>query len=112
MSNWLAGTSYSESFFAGTSPVRYSNSTALFSWPPHSKDYALIVESFNVGDDEPISQYYPSSGTTINVNTGEKDFYLLHAIERDTYIRSGFIFVCNDEKYEGVWTGSLGMEEY
>lgn len=96
-----------EQFFAGPAVLYRESNRIVF--PKRYYEYIIQTDSFNVGDTETKTRYYNIKEDGI-VDLGDDDYFIISAIDKRTYARSGFLFL-NTFKHDTILSNwKIGIE--
>lgn len=87
---------FSQLFFPNG--IKYDRALDKMVFPPRDNTYTLMVEKISINSNEIVTEYYDSGLGAIEVQTRGADYFIFQAIDKQSYRRSGYIFV-NTAKY-------------
>lgn len=96
-----------ENFFSV--PVEYFEKKKQIIFPEATFGYIIQVDRFNVGDESPTTEYFDAEEERA-IDLSKSDYCILSAIDKETYIRSGFVFL-NSFYYNAIISSfKVGIE--
>lgn len=96
MEDKIGNALFSQLFFPNG--IKYDRALDKFVFPPKDKKYVLVVNRISINSNEIITDHYDSELGAIEVQTRGADYFIFQAIDKQTYRRSGYVFV-NTTKY-------------
>ena len=102
-----ANTLVNERFFGGK--LAFDKQTGILAFPERFFEYIVQVDSFNVGDQKVKTTYYNIKDNGA-IKLEKSDYFIVSAIDKDSYARSGFVFfnTLNIDTVLASW--KLGIE--
>ena len=88
-----------ESFFPGA--VQLDQDSKVLRFPDPYYEYIIQIDSFNIEEADVKTEYKNIKSGQGIVNLNDADYYIIHAIDKNKYARSGFIFL-NTFKHNAV----------
>ena len=88
-----------ESFFPGA--VQLDQDSKVLRFPDPYYEYIIQIDSFNIEEADVKTEYKNIKSGQGTVNLNDADYYIIHAIDKNEYARSGFIFL-NTFKHNAV----------
>lgn len=101
MEDRISNSSFSQSFFQNG--IKLENAIDELVFPPKDSQYILIVDSFNINSSDINTYYYESGLGAIEVQSRGADCFIYQAIDKQSYRRSGYVFI-NTSKYSSCIT--------
>jgi len=101
MEDHISHSLFSQKFFPDG--IKHDRVIDKLIFPPKTDAYILQVYKINLNQEEIITEYYESDIGAIEVQTRGADYFIFQAIDKQSYRRSGYVFV-NAAKYSSCVT--------
>jgi hypothetical protein len=87
---------FTQSFFS--KGIKLERAVDKLIFPPKDSRYVLQVDKLSVNSNEVVTEYYESGSGAIEVQARGADYFIYQAIDKQSYRRSGYVFI-NTAKY-------------
>lgn len=101
MEDYTSHSLFSQSFFP--KGIKLDKVIDKFVFPPKTDKYILQVDRINLNQQEITTEYYESGIGATEVQARGADYFIFQAIDKQSYRRSGYVFV-NTAKYSSCVT--------
>jgi hypothetical protein len=92
---------FTQSFFS--KGIKLERAVDKLIFPPKDSKYVLQVDKISINSNEVVTEYYESGLGAIEVQARGADYFIYQAIDKQSYRRSGYVFI-NTAKYSSCIT--------
>jgi hypothetical protein len=99
---------FTQSFFSNGIKLERAIDKLIF--PPKANNYVLQVDKIYLNSNTIVTEYHESGAGAIEVQSRGADYFIYQAIDKQSYRRSGYVFVSTAKHTPGIMNWNIDIE--